>query len=84
MDRDSILKTGSTKIVVTRAGVRQLLTFTIVREQTPMGAVPYLCSKKEMGLPELVRLANELCLPVRSKSMTVFPEKKAAHDFVGL
>jgi hypothetical protein len=84
LDRNAILKSGFAKIVVTRSGVRSQLTFTIMHEQSQIGSIPYLCTQKDVDLQELVRIAAEANLPVRSKSHSVFPEKKSAHDFAGL
>jgi hypothetical protein len=82
--RKEILQSGSVDIRVKRAGVFQILTFTLEREQTPAGPVPYLVLDKFLDTPELLRIAEELQLPVKAKNGKFFPPGKMSVDFVGL
>jgi len=53
----------------------------VVREKTAWGMVPYLVGEHKIPAAELIRLAEELQLPIKCAGMTVFPKGKAAQDF---
>lgn len=84
MNREEILKAGSIDIRVKRAGMLQVLTFKIEREPSPAGPVPYLTIDKFLETPELLRIAEESQLPVKSKGGKFFPRGKMSKDFAGL
>jgi len=84
MKREEILQKGSADIRVKRAGILQVLTFTLEREQTPNGPVPYLVLDKFLDTPELLRIAEECQLPVKAKNGKFFPPGKMSGDFAGL
>jgi hypothetical protein len=62
----------------------QLLTFRVVRRQTPIGGVPYLVLDRMLDLAELMKVAEEYSLPVESPTGKVFPRGKKETDFLGL
>jgi len=84
LNRESILKDGTVNIRVKRAGMLQIQTFIVKREKTPMGDVPYLTIDKFVDIPELMRVANEVQLPLNAKNGKIFPDGKSAKDFAGL
>ena len=82
--RARVLKIGEVDIRLKRMGMYQVLPFKIERRQTPIGAVPYLCSDRAIEMPELVRISNEFDLPVCAQKNKVVPRGKMEKDFVGL
>jgi len=78
------LEKGEAEIRVKRAGVYQTLLFKVVREETPLGTVPYLTADRFVDLPELVRIAEEYGMPVRAKNGKVLPRGKREMDFANL
>jgi len=83
--REEILKTGFVDLKIKIAGIIQKHRLEIVREDTPYGRVPYLVTKvKDISMKELVRIAEELQLPVKSPTSVAFPPGKMPADFVNL
>ena len=79
--KGNILKNGSIEVHVKISGIRQRHTLKVEREKTAFGMVPYLVCDKSIPTNELLRLAQELQLPIKCKGMKVFPKGKAAKDF---
>jgi len=83
--REEILKKGFVDLKVKIAGMIQKHRFEVVKEETPHGVVPYLVTKeKDISMKELVRIAEEIQLPVKSPLSVAFPPGKMPSDFVGL
>jgi hypothetical protein len=82
--RSAVLKKGKAEFRMRCAGMIQLQTFEIVRRESPFGKYPVLYLDKIVGLPELLRIAEGIGLPVSAKNATVFPKGKMAKDFAGL
>ena len=80
--KDDILRKGSVDVIVIVSGVRQRHTLEVKREDTPFGKVPFLVSRYYIPQNEMVRLAEELGLPIKSKDATVLPPGKLLKDFV--
>ncbi len=78
------LQKGEVNVRVKRSGMYQLLTFKLVRKDTPLGSVPYLSLDRFLDLSELMRVSEEYCLPVESPVGKVFPRGKKETDFAGL
>ncbi len=77
-----IIKKGSVEVHAKVSGIRQLHTLTVSMEETAWGTVPYLVCKHRIPAVELLRLAEELQLPIKCFGITAFPKGKAAQDFV--
>ena len=84
MNRDEVLKKEKFDLKVKRSGTLQFQEFKIIRVPSPNGAYALLETEKFIDLSELVRLAEELQLPIKAKNGTVFPRGKTTSDFVGL
>ncbi len=84
IDRAKILREGKAEILVKHSSMRQRLPFTVVREKTPVGMVPYLKVERWVDASELLRVAEEADLPVLAPSGKYFPPKKKASDYAGL
>ncbi len=84
IDRAKILREGRTEILVRHSSMRQRLPFTVVREKTPAGLVPYLKVERWVDASELLRVAAEADLPVMAPSGKYFAPKKKASDYAGL
>ncbi len=80
--RDEILKRGYIDVKVSVQGLRQQHRMEIVMEKTSAGMVPFLVSKFYIPTMELVRLADQLQLPVKHKDTRVFPKGTMAGSFV--
>ena len=84
LTRNEILGRGTVELRVTTGGIIQRQKFTVVREKTAFGMVPFLVCQVPLGSAELVRLAEEYQLPVKSATARAFPKGKMAKDFAGL
>jgi hypothetical protein len=76
-----ILQKGFVEVKVRIAGVLQRHRFVVTYETTAFGKVVYLETRVPMPLAELYRVANELDLPVKAPTGTLFPQGKGPKDF---
>lgn len=81
MIRDDILKRGYVDVKVYVAGLRQSHRLSVAQEKTAHGDVPVLLCKNYIPNTELVRLANELMLPIKHKNTLVLPKGMTPKDF---
>ncbi len=79
---EEILKRGYVDVKVNVQGMRQSHRLHLKREKTPKGELVYLEAQHYIPNSELVRLANQLNLPVKHKNTLVFPKGKMPKDFV--
>lgn len=79
-----ILKDGSIRIRLHRAGMFQFQTFAVRRVKYGGGEFVELYLDKVIEMSELLRIANETGLPVESQNGRAFPEGKGAKEFMGL
>ena len=82
ISKDEILKRGSVEVHAKVGGIRQRHTLKVVWEKTAWGTVPFCVSSFQLPASELLRLAQEIGLPIKCRGMVVFPKGKAAQDFV--
>jgi hypothetical protein len=78
-----IISAGFIEVKVKSGGFIKKHRLTVVRENTGFGEIPFLFSKESFPNAEMVRLANELQLPIKSGSAVAFPTGKMAKDFSG-
>ncbi|NYZ73785.1 hypothetical protein H0O00_01455 [Candidatus Micrarchaeota archaeon] len=81
ISKEEILRRGYVDVKVFVSGLRQSHRMEVVREKTSQGMVPFLVSKHYIPTAELVRLAEELQLPVKHRDIAVFPKGKMAGHF---
>lgn len=81
MNKDEILRQGFVIVKVTVAGIRQTHRLDVVKEKSGNGFFNYLRGRFAIPEAEMIRLANELQLPIRSKDTLVFPKGKGRQDF---
>jgi hypothetical protein len=81
MIRDEILKRGYIDVKVYVAGLRQNHRLTVEKERTVHGEVPFLMCKNYIPNSELVRLANEIMLPIKHAKTMVLPQGMTPKDF---
>ncbi|MBU1165455.1 hypothetical protein KKF81_00785 [Candidatus Micrarchaeota archaeon] len=79
--KDEILKRGYVDVKVSVSGLRQSHRLELVREVTSQGLVPFLVCRHYIPASELLRLAEQLHLPVKYKTTVAFPPGKRAGDF---
>jgi len=79
-----IFTAGFIEVKVKSGGFIKKHRLTVVRENTGFGEMPFLTAKESFPNAEMVRLANELQLPIKSGSAVAFPTGKMAKDFVGI
>lgn len=84
MQREQILKDGKVMVRVKHSGMMQNLEFIVAREKTGFGEIPFLKIERPVDASELMRVADEVQLPIISLSGKVFPKGKGMRDFVGL
>ncbi len=81
ISKDEILRRGYVDVKVFVSGLRQSHRLTIERQKTAHGMVPFLVCKYYIPTTELVRLAEELQLPLKHKDTVVFPKGKMPTHF---
>jgi hypothetical protein len=81
MKPEDILRKGAVEVHAKVGGIRQLHVLKVTYEKSAWGMVPYLVSKHKLPTAELLRLAEELQLPIKCHGVTAFPKGKAAQDF---
>ena len=79
-----IIKDGKIDVMLFVNGIRQRQTLKIEKEKTGFGIVPFLVSDYRIPKIEMIRLAKELGLPIKTKDGKAFPPGKFLKDFVGL
>lgn len=80
-----IIKEGSIRLRVQRAGMLQFKVFVI--KKMPFGKDDYfieLFLNRVIDMSELQRVANETGLPVEAENGRAFPDGKGAKDFQNL
>jgi hypothetical protein len=82
VDKKDILKNGYVIVKVTVSGVRQTHRLNVVREKESRGEFYYLTGRYPIPENEMVRLAEELQMPIKSKNTMVFPKGKMKKDFI--
>ena len=82
VDKKDILKNGYVIIKVTVNGVRQTHRLNVVKERESRGDFYYLTGRHPIPENEMVRLAEELQLPIKSRDAMVFPRGKMKNDFI--
>lgn len=79
-----ILKEGTLRIRMKRAGMIQFVVFKVRRIKLGNGDYPELYSDRVIELGELQRVADEIGLPVSAQNGNAFPSGKGAADFIGI
>lgn len=75
---------GSIKIRVKRSGMLQQMTFTIRKSTTSNITYTELYTERLIDTSELLRIAEEIGLPVRAQNGFAFPKGTSASDFQDL
>jgi hypothetical protein len=81
ISKEDILKKGSVEVHIKVGGIRQRHTLKVEKEKTAWGMVPFCVFSHPVPASELVRVSQEIDLPVKCKGMKVFPKGKGAKDF---
>lgn len=84
LDRAKILSAGKVDIPVVHSGMRQRFEFKVVREKTSAGTIPFLKVERWVDAAQLLKLAQELDLPIMAPSGKYFAPGKKALDYAGL
>lgn len=79
---EQIIKRGFVDVHVRVSGIRQCHRLTLIKENTAFGVINALATKVEIPASELLRVVEELGLPIKTPSMIVFPKGKGPADFV--
>lgn len=82
VNREDILKNGYVIVKVTVSGIRQTHRLNVVRERESRGDFYYLTGRHPIPESEMIRLAEELQLPIKSRDTIVFPKGKSRRDFM--
>jgi hypothetical protein len=77
------LKNGSIKIRVKRSGMYQQLTFKLRVVQQGNISYAELYTDRMVDTTELIKVAEEIGLPVEAQNGKAFPKGKSAIDFSG-
>ncbi len=80
MDK-KILKSGFAELQVKASGMLQKHKFTLKKESSAFGEYYLLEIEVPIGISELMRIANEVDLPVRAPTGFFFPKGKSPKDF---
>ncbi|VVC04807.1 Uncharacterised protein [Candidatus Burarchaeum australiense] len=78
------IERGKIEVKVWRAGALQ--NVELIATRLPIGGANYLIlsTPRMIDLAELVRIAEEIGLPISAGNGKVYPKGKGASDFVGL
>ena len=76
-----ILEIGSIEVRVKINGIIKRHILKVVKEKSAFGLIPYLVGDLFIPAQELIRLAEELQLPIKCHGMVVFPKGKSPADF---
>lgn len=79
-----IIREGRARVRVRRAGMLQFVVFEVKRIGLGNTHFVELYVNRVIDRNELLRVANELGLPVEAESVRAFPDGKGAKDFLGL
>lgn len=82
LSKEEIIRRGFVDVHAWVGGIRQHHRLTVKKETTAFGQMPYLFTGANIPANELLRIAEETGLPVRSPTTTVFPKGKGPKDFV--
>ena len=80
----NIIRLGSIRIRLRRAGMFQFQTFTIRSVKHGSDSFVELYLDKVIDMSELLRIANETGLPVESQNGRAFPDGLGAKDFMNI
>lgn len=80
--KEEILLNKKAIFEITVAGMKQKHEFLVEEEQTPLGKMNFLVSKRALPLNELMRIAEENQMPVKCSGQKLFPKGKGPKDFV--
>ena len=80
MDK-KILKHGFAEIQVRASGMLQKHKFSLKKEKSAFGDYYLLEIDQPIGVAELMRVANEVDLPIRAPTGFFFPNGKTPKDF---
>lgn len=75
---------GSIKVRVKRSGMYQQLTFTIRKAQAGNISFVELFTERIVDTSELLKMSEDIGLPVEAPNAKAFPKGKAAQDFAEL
>lgn len=82
VDKKDILKNGYVIVKVTVNGIRQTHRLNVVREKESRGDFHYLTGRQPIPENEMIRLAEELQMPIKSRDAIVFPKGTMKKDFI--
>ena len=80
MDK-KIIKDGFAEIQVRASGMLQKHKFTLKEERSAFGDYYLLETDAPIGVAEVMRVANEVDLPVKAPTGFSFPKGKSPKDF---
>ncbi len=79
---EEIIKQGGIKIKVKRAGMLQTLEFKTKKISIGKHHFTELFCDRLIDMNELLRIANELNLPIETLNGRAFPKNKSTKDFI--
>lgn len=79
--KEDVLRRGFVYVKVIVSGLRQSHKLTVKKERTQQGIFTYLHGRYAIPESEMVRVAEELQLPVKTKDVLVFPKGKMQGDY---
>lgn len=82
--REKAIKDGFFDARVQRSGVLQVLRFKIVREKSAAGIVPFIVPDRQVDLPELLRVCEEMQLPLKCAAGVLVPKGRMLREFAGI
>jgi hypothetical protein len=81
LNKEEILRKGFVDVKAYVSGLRQTHRLKLIKERSQFGWITILEGRYALPNDEMVRIANEIGLPIRCKDTTVFPEGKMKKDF---
>ncbi len=81
-DSNEIIKKGAVKIRVKRAGMLQTLEFKVKKINVGKNYFIELFCDRIIDMSELLRIADEVDLPIETLNGRAFPKNKTITDFI--
>ena len=82
LSTQQIIERGFIDVHVRVSGIRQCHRLSVVKENTAFGQINCLYSRVDIPSSELLRVTEELSLPIKTPKTIVFPRGRGPADFV--
>lgn len=82
LSAQQIIERGFYDAHIRISGIRQCHRLIVAKEKTAFGNISCLVAKTALPEGEMLKVADEVQLPVKSPKTIVFPKGKGPNDFI--